>query len=85
VDRRAFIASTLGLLSAPLAAQGQPATKVPRIGVLRLGPLPPSALEAFRQGLRERGYLPQRPDAPLPGQGLPGTESGAPSRLGQNR
>jgi putative ABC transport system substrate-binding protein len=57
VDRRAFIASTLGLLSAPLAAQGQPATKVPRIGVLRLGPLPPSALEAFRQGLRERGYV----------------------------
>ena len=29
--------------------------------------------------------LPQRPDAPLPEQGLPGTESGAPSRPGQNR
>jgi len=31
--------------------------KVPRIGVLRLGPLPPNAAASFRQGLRELGYV----------------------------
>jgi putative tryptophan/tyrosine transport system substrate-binding protein len=58
VDRRAFIASTLGLLTAPLAVKAQPGSKVARIGVLTLSTAPstPNA-EAFRQGLRELGYV----------------------------
>jgi putative ABC transport system substrate-binding protein len=55
VDRRAFIAGTLGLLAAALAAEAQSA-KVPRIGVLRPGSLPDPFVEVFRQGLRELGW-----------------------------
>jgi putative ABC transport system substrate-binding protein len=53
------VALTLGMLVAPLTAGAQPAAKVPRIGVLHPGT--PAAVsqnvEAFRQGLRERGYV----------------------------
>ena len=43
---------------APLAAEGQQPTHVPRIGLLFPGsPGPSSAVEAFRQGLREHGYV----------------------------
>jgi putative ABC transport system substrate-binding protein len=48
-----------GVLVAPLAAEAQQAGKVPRIGFL-LGPAPADSapyLEAFRQGLRELGYV----------------------------
>jgi putative ABC transport system substrate-binding protein len=48
-----------GLLAAPLAADGQQAGKVYRIGVL-LGGSRPDTLgveEAFRQGLRDLGYV----------------------------
>ena len=49
----------LSLLAAPLAADAQPAIKVYRIGWLRTGT--PSGLdpiiEAFRQGLRDLGYI----------------------------
>jgi putative ABC transport system substrate-binding protein len=49
------------LLVAPLAAEAQPAGKVARIGYLVTGSLESSEtrviLEAFRQGLRERGYV----------------------------
>jgi hypothetical protein len=38
VDRRTFLAGAVGLLAAPLAAEGQPA-KIPKIGVLRNGSL----------------------------------------------
>jgi putative ABC transport system substrate-binding protein len=58
VDRRAFLAGTLGLLAVPLASEAQP-EKIPRVGyVLSLsssGGAP--LLEALRQGLRELGYL----------------------------
>ncbi len=49
----------LGLLAAPLAAAAQPPTKVPRIGILWPSPISAVAhyLEAFRQGLRELGYV----------------------------
>jgi putative ABC transport system substrate-binding protein len=57
VDRRAFIAGTLGLLAAPLAAEAQPTTKIPRIGILRAGPFPDPLVDAFRQGLRDLGYI----------------------------
>jgi putative ABC transport system substrate-binding protein len=58
VDRRAFIGTLAGgLLAAPLAAEGQPAGKAWRIGFVR-GSAPPAAeVEAFRQGLRELGYV----------------------------
>ena len=49
----------LGLLAAPLAAEAQQATKVYRIGRLFPGlpPTPNPSLEAFRQRLRELGYV----------------------------
>jgi ABC-type uncharacterized transport system substrate-binding protein len=57
VDRRAFLASSLGLLAAPLVAQAQPAGRVHRIGLLRVGAPPATFIEPFRQGLRELGYV----------------------------
>ena len=58
IDRRTFLAGTGAvLLAVPLAAEGQPAGKIPRIGFLFFGSLGPSReLDAFRQGLRELGY-----------------------------
>jgi ABC-type uncharacterized transport system substrate-binding protein len=62
MERRTFLAGTGAmLLAAPFAAEAQQAGKIPRIGYLVLGPLdaPESRtlLDAFRQGLRERGYV----------------------------
>jgi ABC-type uncharacterized transport system substrate-binding protein len=58
MDRRAFIAGSLGLLAAPLAAGARPAGTVYRIGFL--GPASATSyakqVGAFRQGLRELGY-----------------------------
>src|SRR5712692_2678713 len=54
---RLAIAVTLLLLAAPLAAGAQPA-KAPRVGLLGLGSAEPSPFfEAFRQGLRDRGWV----------------------------
>lgn len=54
--RRLVIAIGLGAL-APLGALGQVA-KVRRIGIFTLGQAPATAnIEAFRQGLREHGYV----------------------------
>jgi putative ABC transport system substrate-binding protein len=54
-----IVTLTLGTLAAPLTAAAQQATKVPRIGVLHVGA--PTAVshfvEAFKQGLREHGYV----------------------------
>ena len=60
MDRRTFLGTlTGGLLTAPLAADAQQAGKVPRIGFL--GESSPSdrppLLDAFRQGLRELGWV----------------------------
>ncbi len=61
MDRRAFIGSLAGgLLAVPLAARAQPAAKVPRIGYLSANSMvasPPNLHEAFRQGLRDLGYV----------------------------
>jgi putative ABC transport system substrate-binding protein len=59
MDRRTFITSMVGaLLSAPLAAQAQQAGKVYRIGFLWESPAVFSdAMEAFRRGLRDLGYV----------------------------
>jgi ABC-type uncharacterized transport system substrate-binding protein len=56
MDRRAFI-STLagGLLAAPLITEAEQA-KIPQIGYLAFNSLTPM-LEAFRQGLRDLGYV----------------------------
>jgi putative ABC transport system substrate-binding protein len=60
MDRRTFLAGTGAvLLTEPLAAEAQQAGKVPRIGFLTT-PSPTAAayyLEAFREGLRELGYV----------------------------
>jgi putative ABC transport system substrate-binding protein len=50
----------LGLLVAPLTAEAQPPAKVPRIGWLSLGSPssgPTPLRDAFRQGLRELGWV----------------------------
>jgi putative ABC transport system substrate-binding protein len=49
----------LGALAAPLAAAAQPPPSVPRIGLLTGTSISASArmLEAFRQGLRDVGYI----------------------------
>jgi putative ABC transport system substrate-binding protein len=47
----------LGVLAAPLVAEGQPMAKIPRVGILRLGSPPDPFVDAFRQGLRELGYI----------------------------
>src|SRR5713226_8596889 len=59
MDRRTFLGALAGaLLAAPLSAQAQPAGNVYRIGFLFWGAPGPSAeLDAFRQGLRELGYI----------------------------
>ena len=61
MDRRTFLfVSSLGALSAPLAAGAQPAGKVFRIGYLAsVGSFSARspAVEAFRQGLRELGWV----------------------------
>ena len=52
------IAAALFLVSASLAGDAQPPTKSARIGVLTLAVAPSTPLaEAFRQGLREHGYV----------------------------
>jgi putative ABC transport system substrate-binding protein len=62
VDRRAFISGiTLSLLAAPLATEAQQTGKVARIGWLAQGsPSTDASTDsrgAFRQGMRELGYI----------------------------
>ena len=52
----------LSLMLAPLVAEAQREAKVPRIGVLLTGSpprgnLPSTMIDAFRQGLRDYGYV----------------------------
>ncbi len=51
-----MVTFALGLLAAPLAAEAQQPTKVPRIGFLGTWPINPH-YEALRQGLHEFGYV----------------------------
>lgn len=56
--RRFLLTSLAGALAAPLALEAQPAGKVPRIGYLSYGAAGSSReIDAFRQGLRELGYI----------------------------
>jgi len=50
-----LVTLALGLVVVSLAAEAQPARKVPRIGYI--GDTPGPYAEAFRQGLRERSYI----------------------------
>ena len=56
MDRRAFIAGTLGLLTAPLVAEAQVAGKLYRVGFLAPGPALAN-VAALREGLRDLGYV----------------------------
>ena len=61
ISRRVFVGSSVALLAAPLAAEAQQTGRVPRVG--HLSALSGSDaqvqrnLDAFRQGLRDLGYL----------------------------
>src|SRR5262245_24776760 len=60
VERRTFMAMIAGgLLTAPLVAGAQQAGRLPRLGYLGASSptLEPEILEAFRQGLRDLGYV----------------------------
>ena len=60
MDRRTFIGSVaFGLLVVPLASLAQQAGKVYRVGMLETTPMAMNAanLDAFRQKLRELGYV----------------------------
>jgi len=59
MDRRTFLAGTGAvLLAAPLTAEAQQAGRVYRIGVIVVGSVGPNAyFDAFRQGLRELGWV----------------------------
>jgi len=56
---RAIVTVSLGfaLVSAPLAGDAQQATKISRVGLLRPGAPPDPYVDAFRQGLRDLGYV----------------------------
>jgi putative ABC transport system substrate-binding protein len=49
------LAVTLG--STPLAGEAQPATKIPRVGLLRPGSPPDLYVDAFRRALQDLGYV----------------------------
>ena len=56
--RRAFISLLGGAAVWPLAARAQQPERMPRIGLLlHLSPGPSTEIDAFRQGLRELGYI----------------------------
>ena len=57
MDRRAFLITVTGLLATPLATEAQQARKVPHVGVLQAGAPPEPLVEAFREGLRDLGYV----------------------------
>ncbi len=62
MDRRRFLGGVaFGFVVAPSAAHAQQAAKVPRLGLLGVPPFESpeflTLVDAFRQGLRERGYV----------------------------
>ena len=58
VQRRQFLIAAGGLLAAPFAAEAQRAAKVARIGYLSTNlASSPHHHAAFRQGLRDLGYV----------------------------
>jgi putative ABC transport system substrate-binding protein len=57
-DRRRFVTGLGLLLASSVVAHAQPVGKLPRVGYLFYGsPRPSREIDAFRQGLRELGYI----------------------------
>jgi putative ABC transport system substrate-binding protein len=57
-DRRRFVIGLGLLLASPAVAHARPVGKLPRVGYLFYGsPGPSREIDAFRQGLRELGYI----------------------------
>src|SRR5438552_10840967 len=56
ITRRGFLGGSVVLLAAPRAAEAQQAGKIYRLGLLSLTPTP-NLMEAWRQGLRELGWI----------------------------
>ena len=57
MKRREFITLLGGAAVWPLAARGQPAGKVHRIGILRVGAPPPSFIVPLQTALKDLGYV----------------------------
>jgi putative ABC transport system substrate-binding protein len=60
IDRRTFLAGTGAILfAAPRAIHAQSGAKIPKIGILQVGtPAGAGHLSAaFKEGMRERGYV----------------------------
>ena len=57
MKRRTFIVALGGAVACPFAAHAQQATKIARIGYLASNLANQGPLEAFRQGLRDLGYV----------------------------
>ena len=61
MSRRVFLSGSLLALAMPVTAKAQQAGKVPKVGWLSMGtsasPMAVTSSEAFRQGLRDNGYL----------------------------
>jgi hypothetical protein len=60
VKRREFITLLGGAAAWPLAARAQdpaPTVRQVRIGILSASPPTPAMVHAFREGMRERGYI----------------------------
>ena len=57
MDRRWFVAGSLGLLAAPRASEAQQPAKAARLGILGAGAAAGLRLEAFIQRLRDLGYV----------------------------
>ena len=55
--RRTLLGATLALLPAALSAQGPPAARTHRIGILSASPIDGPLWDAFVDGLRERGWV----------------------------
>jgi putative ABC transport system substrate-binding protein len=59
IERRTFIGVLAGgLVALPLLVRAQQATKTHHIGFLRIDRPPQAYIDAFEQGLRDRGYTP---------------------------
>jgi ABC-type proline/glycine betaine transport system substrate-binding protein len=61
-----LVTVALGIPATPLAADAQQPSKVVRIGYLEFGSAAP-LIDAFRQGLRELGYVEDAPGGPSHG------------------
>ena len=57
IDRRTLLVSSLGLLARPLTAEAQAPPRPPRVGMINEFTAGHPFVEAFRQGLRELGYV----------------------------